>query len=484
MLGATTMGSTKPEIMTLATVASGFGNFFTELRQFWPPDVSHGFLWAERVPLLQTVEIAAGAMVFSLTVGLLLALIIGARLPGSRALYALLVSLRAIPDLTMAILFVVLVGLGSGAGMLAIAVYYGAAMGKVCGDLFVSADPGPVESLASTGAAPFTVAFYGLLPLRLKDLLTYGAYDFECAMRASVIVGAVGAGGIGTEIIGTINNYDYRHVTTLVLMLVALIAVFDLCAYAVRKYPRLLLLFAAGGIYSAWDCRPQMFAWTHTLSTLHKMWPPRIPAEHVGEVPRLIGETLVIALGGTAIAVLLAIPLGMAAARSLSPLWLHFPVRRCLEGLRAVPEVIWGLLLVTTAGIGPRAGVFAIALHSAGVFGKLYAESVENVQPEPMMALAATGGPRIALAGFGLFPLAFPPMAIHTLFRFEWNIRAATIVGMIGAGGIGGALYNAQQLFFYEQMFAYLLITWALVMLADWANSELRKRWKVTEGRI
>lgn len=322
------------------------------------------------------------------------------------------------------------------------------------------------------------------MPLRLKDLLTYGAYDFECAMRASVIVGAVGAGGIGTELVGYINGIDYPHATTLILMLMALIAGFDLCALAVRKYPKLLLFFLAGGLYSAWDCRPQMFAWTHTTSRLQSMWPPRLSIDQVHVLPQIIGETLWIAFGGTAIAIVLAIPLGMAAARNLAPAFLHFPVRRGLEGLRAIPEVIWGLLLVTTAGIGPRAGVFAIALHSAGVFGKLYAESIENVHIEPIMALAATGGPRIAIAGFGLLPLAFPPMAIHTLFRFEWNIRAATIVGMIGAGGIGGALYNAQQLFFYDQMLAYLLITWALVMLADWANSELRKRWKVTEGRI
>ncbi|MBZ5530903.1 MAG: phosphonate ABC transporter, permease protein PhnE [Acidobacteriia bacterium] len=459
-------------------------NFFAQLRLFFPPDLTPSFLWAERVPLLQTVEIAAGAMVFSLSIGLLLALIIGARLPGSRVLYAALVTLRCIPDLTMAILFVVLVGIGPGAGMLAIAVYYGAAMGKVCGDLFVSADPGPVESLSSTGAGAFTVAFYGQLPLRLKDLLTYGAYDFECAMRASVIVGAVGAGGIGTELVGTINNIDYRHATTLILMLVALIAVFDLGAFAVRKYPQLLLLFLAGGLYSAWDCRPQMFAWSHTLDVLRRMWPPKLSIDQVHALPQLIGETLAIAFGGTALAVLFAIPLGAAAARNLAPAWMHFPVRRLLEGLRAIPEVIWGLLLVTTAGIGPKAGVFALALHSAGVFGKLYAESIENVQWEPVMALAATGGPRVAIAGFGLMPLAFPPMAIHTLFRFEWNIRAATIVGMIGAGGIGGALFNAQQQFFYDQMLAYLLITWVLVMLADWANGQVRKRWKVTEGQI
>src|SRR5262245_6543575 len=203
------------------------GSVLAQLRQFIPPDLSLSYLWAERTPLLETVEIAAGAMLFALSIGLLLALIIGARLPGSGVLYSFLVALRSIPDLTLAILCVVIVGLGPGAGMLAIALYYGAAMGKVCGDLFLSADPGPVESLSATGATPFTIAFYGQLPLRLKDLLTYGAYDFECAMRAAVIVGAVGAGGIGTELVGTINNNDYRHVTTLILLLVLLIAVFD-----------------------------------------------------------------------------------------------------------------------------------------------------------------------------------------------------------------------------------------------------------------
>jgi phosphonate transport system permease protein len=267
-------------------------------------------------------------------------------------------------------------------------------------------------------------------------------------------------------------------------MLVALIAVFDLGAFAVRKYPQLLLLFLAGGLYSAWDCRPQMFAWSHTLDVLRRMWPPKLSIDQVHALPRLVGETLAIAFGGTALAVLLAIPLGAAGARNLAPVWMHFPVRRLLEGLRAIPEVIWGLLLVTMAGIGPKSGILALALHSTGVFGKLYAESIENVQWEPVMALAATGGPRLAIAGFGLMPLAFPPMAIHTLFRFEWNIRAATIVGMIGAGGIGGALFNAQQQFFYDQMLAYLLITWVLVIMADWANGQVRKRWKVTEGQI
>src|SRR5258708_9179569 len=332
----------------------GLENFISLLKHF--VDLSPDYLRGELVPLRETLEIAAGAMLFALSIGLLLALLIGAGVPGSRFLYALLVSLRSIPDLTMAILCVVIFGIGPGAGMLAIAIYYGAAMGKVGGDLFWSADLQPVEALRATGATRFTVAFYGLLPLRFKDLLTFGAYDFECAMRASVIVGAVGAGGIGTELVSTINQIDYRHTTTLVLLLVLLIAVFDKLAWFVRKHPSLLLGFVVAGAYSAWVNWPRMFAVSHTLEVLHRLWPPHLSAQQIHELPGLVGETLAIALGGTALAVLFAVPLGALAARNLAPAFFFFPVRRLLEVLRAVPEVIWGLLLVCTAVIGPRAG--------------------------------------------------------------------------------------------------------------------------------
>lgn len=459
-------------------------SLFAQIRQFFPPEHSLSYLRAELPAVWQTVELAAGGMLFSLSIGVLLALVIGARLPGWRFLYSALVALRCIPDLTLAILCVVLVGIGPGAGLLAIAIYYGAAMAKVGGDLFASADRGPVESLAATGAARFTVAFYGQLPLRFKDLLTYGAYDFECAMRAAMIVGAVGAGGIGTELVGALQNLEYQRVTTLVILLVMLIAIFEKVTWLVRKYPRLVLAFVVLGAYSAWDLWPSMFGFSHTLGVLHRMWPPKLLPEQIHGLPGLIGETLVIAFAGTAIAIVLAVPLGTAAARNLSPVFLREPVRLLLQTLRAIPEVVWGLIFVSAAVLGVEAGIAAIALHNTGVLGKLYSESLENVRPEPLMSLAATGAPGIAVATFGHFPLAFPPMAIQSLFRFEWNIRAAAVVGMIGAGGIGQGLYNAQQLFFYDQMLAYLLVTCLLVIVVDFLNSQVRERWKVTEGQI
>jgi phosphonate transport system permease protein len=462
----------------------GLESFISLLKQFFPPNFDPKYLWALRLPILETLEMAAGAMLFAGTAGLLLAVYIGARLPGWRVLYSLLASVRAIPDLTMAILFVVIVGIGPPSGMLALATFYTAAMGKVFADLFVSADPDPVQALHATGARRLMVALYGLLPLRSKDLLTYGSYEFESKVRACVIVGAVGAGGLASELIGTINQMEYRNTASAIILLVLLIAFIDRITWLVRRYPLLLLAFIPLGVVSAWINRPQMFALSHTIGVVRSMLPPKLSPQDIHDLPRLVGETLFIAFGGTALAALAAIPLGAAAARNLAPAVVYTLVRRLLEVMRAVPDVIWGLLFVTTAVMGPRAGMLAIGLHSTGVFGKLYAESIENVQPEPVMALAATGGPRIAIAGFGLLPLAFPPMAVHTLFRFEWNMRAATVMGIIGAGGIGEALFNAQQQFFYDKMVAYVIITWGLVALMDLANSELRRRWKVTEGGV
>jgi phosphonate transport system permease protein len=461
----------------------GAERFFSFLKQFFPPHLDPSYLWALRTPVIETLEMAAGAMLFSASAGLLLALYVGARLPGARVVYSLLASVRAIPDLTMAILFVVVVGIGPPSGMLALAAFYTAAMGKVFADLFVSADPGPVEALRATGAGPLTVALYGLLPLRSKDLLTYGSYEFESKVRACVIVGAVGAGGLATELMGTINQYSYQYTTTVLIVLVLLIIMIDGVSWLGRRHPLLLLAFLPLGLISAWINRPQMFAFRHTLAVVGSMLPPQLSVQDVRGLPKLIGETLFIAFGGTGMAALLAVPLGMAAARNLAPAWSYIPVRRVLEVMRAVPDVIWGLLLVTSSLMGPRAGLLAIALHSTGVFGKLYAESIENVPPEPVLALAATGAPRAAVAGFGFLPLAFAPMVVHTLFRFEWNMRAATIMGIIGAGGIGEALFNAQQLFFYRKMVAYVIITWALVILMDLANAQLRKHWKIAEGR-
>ncbi|HYK17828.1 MAG TPA: ABC transporter permease subunit [Bryobacteraceae bacterium] len=444
------------------------------LRQFFPPDLSLHYLRAALMPLGQTLAMAAGGIFIAIIAGLFAGVWAGVGLPGQRAVYAALASIRSIPDLTLAILCVVLVGIGPAAGMMALAIFYGAAIGKIFADLFHSADRNTVDALRATGATRLSVAWFGQLPLRAKDILSYGTYEFESAIRASVIVGAVGGGGIGTELVGSINALDFHRATTLILMLIALIAVIDRLARVVKQRPASLLLVFPLTAVAAWHGRPEMVAFSHSITAFSKMVPPDLPGDAIRQLPKLLLETFEIAIGGTFFAILGALPLGLAAARYFTPVWISTPVRRILEGFRAVPEIVWGLLLVSVIGTGPEAGVVALALHGTGSLGRLYAESFENIRTEPVHAIAATGARPLAIAGFAYIPLALAPLVVHTLFRLEWNVRAATIVGVIGAGGIGQALFNAQQLFFYRQMTAYILITWLIVAAVDYASGRFR----------
>lgn len=446
------------------------------IASFFPPDLSLSYLAALSVPLLQTVGMAAGGMLIACLVGMPIAMLIGANVRGALALYGLLSAVRAIPDLTLAILCVVIVGIGPAAGMLALAIFYAAMIGKVFADLFLAADWRPLEALRTTGANRTLVAFYGLLPITITNLVSMGCYSFECAVRAAVIVGAVGGGGLGAELVGTISALDYQRATTLIIVLVVLVSALDSLSWLLRRRPHLILLSIPFGLAALWTYRPEMAALRHAVATIGTMFPPTLPRHALEQLPRLLLATLFIAGAGTMLGAGLALPLALISSRNLVPMSVATVTRMLLETLRAVPEVIWGLVLVTLAGVGPTAGVVALGLHSAGVLGKLYAESCENVRYAPVRSLEATGASRIAVACYAILPLASGPMAIHTLFRFEWNLRAATVLGMIGAGGIGQALYNVQQLFFYNQMMAYVLLTWAIVMLADALSDWTRHR--------
>lgn len=440
------------------------------------PDLSPGYLSALVVPVVQTLAMASGGMLVACAVGLPLGLIVATRAPGTRVLYELLAGLRAIPDLTLAILCVVVFGIGPAAGLIALALFYTAMIGKVFADLFLAAEQGPLDALRATGASRMAIALFGLIPLRLKDLLTHGCYSFECAVRAAVIVGAVGGGGLGTELVGTLNAFEYRRAATLILALILIMRLIDHAGWLVRRAPRLVFLLVPIGLAALWIYRPPLVAIGHGIATFGAMLPPQLPAEALTQLPRLLVETLLIACGGTALGAVIALPLGLASARNLTPTWIAAAVRGGLETLRAVPEVVWGLVLVSVISVGPGAGIVALGLHSAGVLGKLYAESFENVRVEPVRAIEATGATRLSIACFAVIPLALAPLTVHSLFRFEWNLRAATVVGMIGAGGIGGALYDAQQLFFYQQMMAYILITWVLISASDLLGQKRRQR--------
>jgi phosphonate transport system permease protein len=455
-------------------------SLFHFLGQFFPPEFSPHYLSLLWQPVLETLGMAAAGIFLAVLLAFPLSIVIGARMPGSAALYAVLVAIRSIPDLTLAIFCVIIVGIGRGAGLVTLVIYYAAAMAKVFGEIFRSSDPRPLDALRATGASRISLAAFGLIPLKLNDILSYGIYELESAVRASVIVGAVAAGGIGTELVGELNAFQYRRVTTLVIVLVILMMLVDRFCRLVRRHPLAMLAVPPFAIVAIVYCWPRLFAARHAVQTFSRMWPPHLNSAELHELPTLVLQTLAMAAGGTLFASILGLLASPAAAQGIAPGFVVQIARRVLEVARAIPEIVWGLLFVTFAGIGPWAGVMALGLHSSGVLGKLFAESLENVPPDPIRALRATGASRVAVAAFGNVPLAAGPIVVHGLFRFEWNIRAATVLGIIGAGGIGQALYNAQQMFFYPQMLAYVLITCAMVGIFDIVGTQLRKRYRVS----
>jgi phosphonate transport system permease protein len=453
----------------------------TLLLSFFPPVLTQSYLLALVEPVIETIGLAVGAIFVAFCVSIPLAVATALRLRGARTLLAMLAAWRSIPDLTLAILCVILFGVGPGAGLLALALYYTAVVSKMFADILRTAPKGPLDALGATGASRLQIALYGLLPLKRADLMTYGAYEFESALRASIVVGAVGGGGLGSELVGSLAAMDFPRVTTLILILVVIIALLDQAAFWFRKHPRWLLALLPVGLAALIAYSPRMLALGHSVQVFGQMFPPHITAIGWTQLPQQIWETVWMAVAGTLGAVIAAIVAGTCSARNLAPLWLAWPIRRMMEFLRTVPEVVWGLVLIAVAGVGPTAGAWALGIHSAGCLARLFAESLENAAPAPQFALASTGASTLAISAYATFPLALGPLAAHSLFRLEWNLRMATVMGLIGAGGIGQALYNAQQLFFYQQMMAYILITWVLVAATDNASEALRRRYNLSQ---
>jgi phosphonate transport system permease protein len=197
----------------------------------------------------------------------------------------------------------------------------------------------------------------------------------------------------------------------------------------------------------------------------------------LARLARPVVETVQIALWGTLLAVLLALPLCFLAARNLSPSLpvFHF-TRQVLNALRGINEIIFALIFVAAVGLGPFAGVLALSIHGAGMLGKFFAEAIEEIDAGPVEALRATGARPTQVIVFGVLPQVIPSWIASTLYRFEVNLRAATILGMIGAGGIGFELVSSMKLFQYQDTATCVLVILAMVMTADYLSTRLRTR--------
>jgi phosphonate transport system permease protein len=207
---------------------------------------------------------------------------------------------------------------------------------------------------------------------------------------------------------------------------------------------------------------------------LRRMVPPDLSV--LGNALRGAVETIQIAVVGTAVAAVLALPLGFAAARNAAPPWLFYWARSLLNAFRAVDTLVYALFFVAAVGLGPFPGVLAVLVYTATVLAKLYSETIEAIEPGPVEAVRATGATTLQVLRWGVLPQLVPQFLSFTLYRFETNIRAAAVLGFVGAGGIGFYIQTYLRLLNYPAAATVLLVLIGLVMIVDFASSRLRAR--------
>jgi phosphonate transport system permease protein len=211
------------------------------------------------------------------------------------------------------------------------------------------------------------------------------------------------------------------------------------------------------------------------LDFFGRMFPPDLA--HLALLQDATIETVQIAVWGTLIAILLSIPLSLLGARNTSPHVLVFhSTRMFLNALRSINELVFALIFVAAVGLGPFAGVLAIALHATGMLAKFCAEEVEGVDRGPIEAMQATGAGRLQVILFGIVPQVVPAFVSYAVYRFDVSIRAATILGLVGAGGLGFSLIKTMKLFKYHETATCILVIFVLVLVSDWLCARVRAR--------
>jgi phosphonate transport system permease protein len=500
-------------------------------RGFWPPAHSAELVAGLARPLAETCAIAAAGLGAALVLAVPLALAAvhpvvwqacGHR-PGAglRALHAgsrlVLAFLRAVPEVIWALLFVRALGLGPAPGVVALALAYAGVLGKVYAEILESAPRDAAGALAAAGAPPLRALVLGIGAAARPQLVSYTLYRADCALRASAVLGVVGAGGLGQRIELALRMLAYDEVATLVLALFALVALADVASGLLRRrlarrgslFPTSapaalrdaaaaaapLALAAAGAAFLG--VSPAVLASAGTRAGVadfaRQLFPPDLSAATLRPLLPAAVETVAMALLGTAIAAALGLALGLAAARPaaledgagpgrLARGALAGAARTLLNAGRTLPELLWALALVFAVGLGPFAGALALGIHTAGVLGRLYAEAIEEAPAAPLAALRAAGASRAAALVLGALPQAGSQLAAYTLYRFEVNVRAAAVLGVVGAGGLGRDLKLALSWFDYGRASTLVLTLLAIVFAMDLASGALRARLVVRAG--
>lgn len=491
---------TEATLTKLIEGAPQIGHFALEM---FPPD----WAFASKIvkPMQETIQMAVlgtllGAL-FAFPTALLAARNV-TRTPWLSTPARLIMNLfRTIPDLLYAALFAIIVGFGPLAGTLALFLFTYGIISKLAYESIEAIDPGPMEAMTAVGANKLQWIRFGVLPQVAPTFLAHLLYTFEVAIRASAILGLVGAGGIGLLLHNVLDLFRYDQAFVIILVTLVVVIVIDTISTRLRTLllrgsrrplpPAASRLFALLGfavvvVLFVWSLKGIQFegiqetAKVMTRNMLKGLFHPDwgyVYLEEGEDLLRNMLMTLSISYLGNFVSAVVCLPFAFWAAANMSRSRLVSGSGKIvLSIIRTIPEVIMAIIFIKSVGPGAYAGVLALGLHSVGMLGKLYAEAIENMDMGPSEALTACGANRWQTLAYAVVPQVLPDFLSYALYRFEINVRSATLLGIIGAGGIGTPLIFAINGHSWSRVGIILVGIIVTVSIIDFLSGWLRRR--------
>lgn len=470
-----------------------------------------------------------------------------------RASRAVITMARAIPDLIFAIIFVSAVGIGPLAGVLALGLHSIGMIAKLFADAIEEINEVPRDAVLSTGATRIQSLSTAVLPQVMPSFTSVALYRLDINVRVSVVLGIVGAGGIGFELQAALRSLVYDRGLAIVTVIMAMVVLVEWLSAVMRRsllgadsaavsfgQPRRGGALASlrrhriaepelaaavplptggpdavtedDGPAPEFDHRALTPPWTadrvrrfgygalvlvgiaasfvsvdvsplELLTSLPDAWrassalfPPDFSTAFDGIVEGMV-ETVAIGIVATCFGTILSIPVGLLAARNVSPNRMTYLVARgFLVFVRSVPELILAVLFVAALGLGPVPGVIALTIGAVGFMAKLVADAIEQVDAGPREAVLSTGATRLQETFTSVIPQAMPSLISSTLYLLDINIRTSTILGIVGGGGIGFLLQNSTRVRAFETTGAIILSIFLVVLVIEQLSGWVRKQ--------
>jgi phosphonate transport system permease protein len=375
-------------------------------------------------------------------------------------------------------------------GVLAIAIPFGAITAKVYAEL-IDESAGPAyDALRASGTGRVTSLLYAVFPVTLPDLVSYAFYRLECSIRSAVILGMIGAGGLGFQLSLSFQALQYDEMWTSIYALVAISALADFWGSGLRRRGtarRIRMSVALAGVFvvgSLIHLRPDVgrlvSGRTRQLlgDIVGQAWPPSLPPGGLRELFERTVDTLQMSLLAIALGSALAVIAAFVAARGgTSPARqiVAFVARLLLLVTRAIPPPVWALLVLFVLFPGPLPGAVALGVYNFGILGRLMAEVVENLDGRPADALRAGGAGEFAVFTYATFPLSLTRFAAYSLYRWEVAVRETVVVGVVGAGGLGRLLEQQRAAFDYGGMLGTVIALIIASLVVDLVSASARR---------